>query len=268
MGQLNKARYPVTPIDTLLLSLTVVLVLAAPMTGSFLKCWADRAAAGQPVTGRSYCDACGETLAARDLVPILSWFWNRGRSRCCGAPLRPTLLTPEIAALGLALWAVAAAPTALLLPSLVTAWLLQAIALLAVPAPRAATILSMALAILGLGLAVTGLLANVEERLLGFALGLLIATVAWTARDDPRTTILKATTVLPGMGALLGVNGMGLALGIGLILAALHGLAARALARDPEAVPPISTSLAIGWAGGTWVIWLHADLLTAWLRGV
>ena len=35
--------------------------------------------------GRSFCPACGHTLAARDLVPLASWLCLRGRCRYCGA---------------------------------------------------------------------------------------------------------------------------------------------------------------------------------------
>src|SRR5262245_57503395 len=42
------------------------------------------------VRGRSACPACGNTLTARDLVPLFSFVFARGRCRQCGAriPLR------------------------------------------------------------------------------------------------------------------------------------------------------------------------------------
>lgn len=257
-----------TPTDALLLSLTLVLILASPMTGSFLKCWADRAAAGKSVAdGRSFCDHCGQTLRARDLVPILSWVTAGGKSRCCGARLRWTLITPEITSLLLAVWAVLTVSPPLLLPTLLIAWLLQAIALLAVPAPRTATILAMILALLGLALSLAGLKGEIQVHLLGFALGLLIAAVAWTGAADPRARTLQAAALLPPMGALLGVAQMGLALGIGIFAALLHLAYARAI-RDDAATPPApATSLAIGAAAGTWIVWLYAAPLFRWLHG-
>lgn len=39
------------------------------------------------VSGRSMCPACGHKLAARDLVPVLSWLALRGRCRHCGQPI-------------------------------------------------------------------------------------------------------------------------------------------------------------------------------------
>lgn len=34
-------------------------------------------------TGRSMCSSCGHELAPKDLVPILSWLWLRGKCRYC-----------------------------------------------------------------------------------------------------------------------------------------------------------------------------------------
>ena len=63
-----------------------VLALALGATlGSFLNCAAWRIARDEPfVRGRSRCPVCGRTLAARDLVPVLSWLALRGRCRYCG----------------------------------------------------------------------------------------------------------------------------------------------------------------------------------------
>ena len=239
------------------------------MTGSFLKCWADRAASGKSVTdGRSFCDNCGKTLAARDLVPILSWIFAGGKSRCCATPLRWTLLTPEITSLVLAIWAVTTMPLPLMLPSLIIAWLLQAIALLAVPAPRVATILAMILALFGLGLSYFGMTGRIETHLLAFALGLLCAAVAWTGASDPRARYLQAAPLLPAIGALLGVGLMGLAIWIGVLLAILHRWASWKLKRNDETSGPVATSVAIGLAGGTWLAWIYGDALQyfVWLN--
>ena len=41
------------------------------------------------VSERSACPACGHVLAARDLVPVLSWLLLRGRCRYCCARISP-----------------------------------------------------------------------------------------------------------------------------------------------------------------------------------
>ena len=163
----------------------------------------------------------------------------------------------EVTALGLAIWAVLMVPLPMLLAALIIAWLLQATALLAVPSPRDSTTLGMILAIFGLLLAFFGFSGEVEAHLLGFALGLLIAAVAWTGASDPQAKYLQAVTLFPPMGALLGAGSMGFALGIGFVFALLHAGISRALKREGEALAPPATSLAIGWAAGTWLLWLY-----------
>ncbi|HEY4161086.1 MAG TPA: prepilin peptidase [Candidatus Saccharimonadales bacterium] len=37
------------------------------------------------VKGRSMCPHCGHELAAKDLIPVISWLWLRGKCRYCGA---------------------------------------------------------------------------------------------------------------------------------------------------------------------------------------
>ena len=77
-----------------LLLLTALLGL---VMGSFLNCLAWRLAHNEPVSrGRSHCPACGHTLAARDLVPLLSWLLLRGRCRYCGAPVSPRYPAAEL----------------------------------------------------------------------------------------------------------------------------------------------------------------------------
>jgi leader peptidase (prepilin peptidase)/N-methyltransferase len=39
------------------------------------------------IRGRSACPSCGATLEARDLVPLVSYLWTRGRCRRCGASI-------------------------------------------------------------------------------------------------------------------------------------------------------------------------------------
>ncbi|MBS0562808.1 MAG: prepilin peptidase, partial [Proteobacteria bacterium] len=79
-------------------------LLAAPFVGSFLGVLIRRLPAGRPVVlGRSACDACGRTLSAADLVPLVSYLALGGRCRTCRAPIGPALPAIELAALGIAL---------------------------------------------------------------------------------------------------------------------------------------------------------------------
>ena len=56
--------------------------------GSFIAALVARWPRGESVAkGRSRCDSCGKPLAARDLVPLISFPLNRGRCRYCGAKI-------------------------------------------------------------------------------------------------------------------------------------------------------------------------------------
>lgn len=73
--------------------------IAGAIAGSFLSTIALRWPAGGSVaTGRSRCDQCGATLGVRDLVPILSWLWTRGRCRHCGRAIAHDHILIEVAA--------------------------------------------------------------------------------------------------------------------------------------------------------------------------
>ena len=67
--------------------LLVLYAVLGLVMGSALHCLAWRIAHGQrwAAGSRSQCPACGHTLAARDLVPLFSWLFLRGRCRYCGA---------------------------------------------------------------------------------------------------------------------------------------------------------------------------------------
>jgi leader peptidase (prepilin peptidase)/N-methyltransferase len=67
------------------------------IAGSFLNALLWRLHAGESVAkGRSHCVSCNVTLAARDLVPVLSWAWLRGRCRSCRAPIGVSYVLIEL----------------------------------------------------------------------------------------------------------------------------------------------------------------------------
>lgn len=231
-----------------------LLLLVSPATGAFLKFWADRAAEGTAVMGAaSRCDHCGKPLASRDVVPILSWIAARGHARCCGSDIRQGLLSAEITAVGLAAWGLLAAPQALWLPTLITAWLIQAIALLAAPDRRAAFALSLVLTGLGVFWAWAGLTGSFGAHLLGALIGASCA--AFGILDKVRGA---PTLILLPAGAILGAAALPSAVFLGIALALVHRgwchLADRA-------GTPHATSVAVGLAGGVWLVWLYGPTL-------
>ena len=63
--------------------------------GSFYHAWAWRMVHGQSIVrGRSCCPVCGHELSARELIPVVSWLWQRGHCRHCGVaiPVRYPLM--------------------------------------------------------------------------------------------------------------------------------------------------------------------------------
>ena len=87
---------------------TVIFVLLGMMVASFLNVCADRLPAKQSlVYPPSHCPACSRRLAAKDLIPVFSYLWLRGRCRYCKAPIPKRVLWVEIATaalFGLAYW--------------------------------------------------------------------------------------------------------------------------------------------------------------------
>lgn len=64
--------------------------LCGAVAGSFVSVVAHRVPRGLSIVGpRSRCPSCGETIAAYDNVPIVSWLVLRGRCRSCGARISP-----------------------------------------------------------------------------------------------------------------------------------------------------------------------------------
>ena len=66
--------------------------------GSFLNCVIWRAYCGESAAkGRSYCPKCRHQLAWYDLLPVLSFFFLRGKCRYCGKPISWQYPTVELA---------------------------------------------------------------------------------------------------------------------------------------------------------------------------
>lgn len=99
--------------------------------------------------GRSVCDACGDTLSAYELVPLLSYAVLLGRCASCRAPIRP--IHPLIELLGLAIGVASgwAAPGADGVAGAVFGWLLLALAALDLRAFWLPDVLTGALAVAG-----------------------------------------------------------------------------------------------------------------------
>ncbi len=146
------------------------LLLAALLglaVGSLIATLALRWPRGETLAGRSRCDSCGAKLAARDLVPLLSFALLRGRCRACGARIDWRQPAIEAAAALLAMMAWAAAPGPAGVAGALFGWMLLAMAVL--DAEHFWLPDRLTLPFLALGLALG--LGDLPERLLGAGLG-------------------------------------------------------------------------------------------------
>ena len=76
--------------------LAVIFTLLGLAVGSFLNVCIDRLPARRSLAyPPSHCDACQHSLSVRDLVPVFSYLWLRGRCRYCGAGIPRRVLLVE-----------------------------------------------------------------------------------------------------------------------------------------------------------------------------
>lgn len=65
--------------------------------GSFLNVCIDRLPRGESIVKPpSHCEACGHRLAAKDLIPLFSYLWLRGRCRYCRTSIPGKLFYVEL----------------------------------------------------------------------------------------------------------------------------------------------------------------------------
>ena len=77
--------------------LTIVFALFGIAFGSFLNVCIDRLPAGRSLAfPPSQCDSCHHRLSPKDLIPIASYLWLRGRCRYCRAPIPWRQLLVEV----------------------------------------------------------------------------------------------------------------------------------------------------------------------------
>ena len=158
----------------------VLLFPAGLLLGSFATAVAHRVPRGESfVGGRSRCPHCGETIAAYDNVPLLSWLLLRGRCRHCAGPISPRYPLAELS------MAVLFTATALVLGT-------------GDPA-------ELALGLAFCALLVTVTLTDLERRVIPNSILLVGAAIAVgiVAATDPASLGERAVAALGGGGVLL-----------------------------------------------------------------
>ena len=75
-----------------------LFALVGLAVGSFLNVCIDRLPGGRSILNPpSACASCNHKLGARDLVPLFSYLWLRGRCRYCGTPISRRIPAVELA---------------------------------------------------------------------------------------------------------------------------------------------------------------------------
>ena len=238
------------------------LILVAPFVGSFLGVIIRRVPDGLPIAwARSVCEQCGAQLKMRDLIPLFSWFAQKGRCRYCGRPLGSFYPGVELAALAVAI-------NALLVDSGEGAWLdcllgwwLLTLGWIDLRCWLLPDVLTLPLVLAGLAAAAAFDPEQLTQRALGAALGYssLVAVAALYRRLRGREGLGHGDAkLLAASGAWVGAT----ALPQVILVAALSALLAAAGLRLAGMRLSAHTALPFGpfLALATWVLWLSGPL--------
>jgi leader peptidase (prepilin peptidase) / N-methyltransferase len=235
-------------------------IIFAPFIGSFLGVLIRRLPAGQAIVfGRSACASCGSRLAARDLVPVVSFLLLGGRCRRCRAPIGGFHLAIELAAVAVALWAVLAqTEPGWTWASCLLGWTLLTLGWIDVEDMVLPDVLTLPLLLAGLGVTLLLQPRGIADHALGAAVGYVAFRViavgyrVWRGRSGLGAGDAK---LLAAAGAWLGWQ----ALPWVVFAASLAGIVAAAVAwllgyhvRRTTAVP-FGPFVAIS----IWLVWLY-----------
>ena len=236
----------------------VLLSMAGAIAGSFLSTIVVRWPEDRSVLhGRSTCDGCGRTLAAWELVPIVSALAARGRCRACGARIDPLHLGFELGCAAIGGVSALAAPGLAGVAGALFGWLLLTLAALDAAELWLPDPLVIALALAGV-LSAFCAPPSLIDRLTGGAAG--FATLWAVARGyrrlrgreglgggDPKLFgaigLWLGWRMLPAVLLLAGLVGLGLVL--------FQSLRGRAIAADDAL--PFGTFLAVA-AYPAWLV--------------
>lgn len=79
------------------IAIVLLLFVCGTCFGSFLNCIAMRTVRRKNwISGRSRCPECHHVLKLRDLIPVFSYLFLKGRCRYCGSRIRLRYLTTEL----------------------------------------------------------------------------------------------------------------------------------------------------------------------------
>jgi leader peptidase (prepilin peptidase)/N-methyltransferase len=243
--------------------------VAGAIAGSFLSTLILRWPQGRGISrGRSACDGCGRVLGVRDLVPLLSALFQRGRCRTCGARIDPLHIGMELGCVVIGTLALAAMPGvggiswggigwALL------GWLLLTLAVLDWRHFWLPDALTLSLAFLGLTIGLWSTDTALIDRIVGAAVGygaLLAIALGYRALRGREGLGLGDAKLLGALGAWFGWQALPFILLLSALLGLLLVLVSAVGGQRASAATrvPLGTFLAIGAVPG----WVAMRVLT------
>ena len=243
----------------------MLMIIAAPFIGSFLATLAFRLPAGAPVAmGRSACLTCSRTLSPLSLIPLFSWFAQRGRCRHCHGRISATYPLIELSALLVAIWSVwamASAPGWLQAATCLLGWSLLALSVIDFRHFVLPDVLTLPLAAVGLLVAFlldqSQFQMHVAASLAGFGLMALINCVYRHLNGHDGLGLGDAKLLGAG-GAWVGVSGLAGIVFIASIAALAWVLVRCADGRQFSARSRIAFGPFLSL--GIWIVWLYGPV--------
>jgi leader peptidase (prepilin peptidase)/N-methyltransferase len=237
-------------------------VAFSPFVGSFLGVVVTRALEPRSiVVGRSACPACGSTLAARDLVPILSFAWLKGRCRVCAAHIGSFHPAMELAALLVAIWSAVSADGAILWITALLGWLLLALAAIDFRHYLLPDFLTLPLIALGILAAWLTDPSTIIDSLIGAVAGLIfVITLRYLYQlIRHREGIgLGDAKLLGAAGAWVGWMGLPSVVLIAALSALIFVAGVRISGRSVSATDRVPFGIFLSF--GLWIVWLYGPL--------
>lgn len=240
------------------------------IVGSFLATLIIRWPLGKSITtGRSKCDTCGKQLAPRELFPVISYFWQKGRCVECGGTINSHHLAIELTSALIGGLAFYVAPNIMGLTGAVFGWLLLTLASLDAEHQWLPDRLTAVLAISGIFSALMVEEPILMDRIIGglvgyFSLTLIAMAYRWfrgregLGGGDPK--------MLAGIGIWLGWQYLPIVLigasTIGLVLVFAARLRGQAVGMDSQL--PLGSLMAVT-AFPVWLFQAAGLNLLGWL---
>ncbi len=222
------------------------------------------------VVPRSACPSCGHTLSVIENIPLLSWLWQRGRCRHCGATVAARYpLVEALTALlsGWVAWRIGSGFEGL--AALVLVWSLLAMTFIDIDTQMLPDDLTLPLVWMGLLVNLIGGFVSLQEAVIGAAAGYLsLWAVYWVYRiaTSKEGIGYGDFKLLAALGAWLGWTMLPLIVLLSSLLGAVVGIALIVLRRHQRGVPiPFGPFLAVA---GLVALLYGQVIVNAWLGRV